>query len=42
MVNLPWDEVMQKYVRIHKLLCSLFFDFRTREMEHLLRAILVP
>ena len=41
MVNLPWDEVMQKYVHIHKLLWSLFLDFRTREMGHLLRAILV-
>ena len=39
MVNLPWDEVMQKYVRIQSLFGILFHDFRTRKMEHLLDAI---
>ena len=41
MVNLPWDEAMQKYVCVHDLFGILFRDFRTRNMEHLLGAVLV-
>lgn len=41
MVNMPWDEVMKKYVRIDYLSWSLSFDLYARKMGYLADAILV-